>query len=71
MLSIFFRGGVGFRFHRRRDRNDQSDFVFLDEDISIVGLDFVHTVFNGDDRAVKFLAVLQANFVGTHRAGER
>src|SRR6266705_2276558 len=51
------------RFSRRRRWNNGLDFIFFDEHISIVGLDLEHVVFVGDDHAVKFLAVLQANLI--------
>src|SRR6266566_9942315 len=51
------------RFSRWRRWNNGLDFVFFDEHISIVGLDLEHVLFVGDDHAVKFLAVLQANLI--------
>src|SRR6266851_4944597 len=50
-------------FPRRRRWNNGLDFVFFDEHISILGLDLEHVVFVGDDHAVEFLAVLQANLI--------
>src|SRR5260370_23389607 len=52
-----------FRFSRWCRWNNGFDFVFFDEHIPILGLDLENVVFVGDDHAIKFLAVLEANFI--------
>src|SRR5215469_1142946 len=66
--SIFFR--IGFRFRRGRRWKNGGDFVLLDEHVSIVGFDFEHVLFVGDNHAVELFAVFQADFVGARRASQ-
>ena len=54
-----------------RGRDDGSDFVFFDQDEPEVSLDLKHVVFVGDDDAVKFFTVLEANFVGEGASGSQ
>src|SRR5258708_26725063 len=71
LRSIFLRRRCRFRLSRHCRRNNGRDFVFFDELISKIGLDFEHVVFVGDDHAVKLPAVLQANLIRARRSYER
>src|SRR5882762_10119288 len=71
LACIFLRRGCRFRLSRWRRWNNGLDFVFFDELISIVSLDFEHVVFIGDDYAVQLLAALEANLIRPRRNTDR
>src|SRR6266478_5230478 len=71
LACIFLRRGRRFRLSRRRGWNNGLDFVFSDQLISIVGLDFEHVIFVGHDYAIQFPAALEANLIRPRRNADR
>src|SRR5713101_3740526 len=69
LVSILLRCGLRLGFCPGSCWNNRRDLVFLNENISKVGLDLEHVVLVGDDHAVKLFAVFEANLI--RPGGER